>query len=89
VLLHIPGINNPSDDLTKALGWLLHSRHSRRLMGHIRPRFHSPVPAVSDPWRPTSPLRLDSLNREPVASRSGEGVNYPMSWTPSPRLLGP
>jgi hypothetical protein len=31
---HIPGIINPSDDLTKPLGWVLHARHCRRLMGH-------------------------------------------------------
>ena len=30
----IQGILNPSDDLTKPLGWVLHSRHARRLMGH-------------------------------------------------------
>ena len=34
ILRHIPGILNPSDDLTKPLGWVLHSRHARRLMGH-------------------------------------------------------
>jgi hypothetical protein len=34
VLRHIPGIINPSDDLTKPLGWVLHTRHCRRLMGH-------------------------------------------------------
>ena len=33
-MFHIPGIINPSDDLTKPLGWVLHGRHSRRLMGH-------------------------------------------------------
>ena len=37
VLKHIPGIINPSDAMTKALGWVLHSRHSRRLMGHYGP----------------------------------------------------
>ena len=31
---HIAGIINPADVLTKALGWLLHSRHARFLMGH-------------------------------------------------------
>ena len=31
---HIPGIINPSDDLTKPSGWVLHSQHCRRLMGH-------------------------------------------------------
>ena len=33
-LHHIPGIINPSNDLTKPLGWVLHSRHMPRLMGH-------------------------------------------------------
>ena len=32
---HIPGILNPTDDLTKPLGWILHSRHCRRTMGHF------------------------------------------------------
>ena len=31
---HIPGLNNPSDDLTKALGSTLHYRHARRTLGH-------------------------------------------------------
>ena len=35
VMRHIPGIINPSDDLTKPLGWVLHSRHARRIMGHF------------------------------------------------------
>jgi len=34
IMHHIPGILNPSDDLTKPLGWVLHSCHARRLMGH-------------------------------------------------------
>ena len=34
---HIPGVINPSDQATKALGWTLHSRHIRRSMGHHRP----------------------------------------------------
>ena len=36
VMRHIPGIINASDDLTKPLGWVLHSRHARRIMGHYR-----------------------------------------------------
>ena len=32
---HIPGVINPSDSLTKPTGWVLHSRHCRRLMGHF------------------------------------------------------
>jgi hypothetical protein len=38
VLKHIKGTINPSDDLSKALGWILHARHSRRLLGHYRPK---------------------------------------------------
>ena len=34
ILEHIPGIINPADALTKALGWILHRRHVRRAMGH-------------------------------------------------------
>jgi hypothetical protein len=37
VLKHIKGTLNPSDDLTKALGWILHARHARRLLGHYGP----------------------------------------------------
>jgi hypothetical protein len=37
VMRFIPGVLNPSDDLTKPLGWVLHSRHARRLMGHYPP----------------------------------------------------
>ncbi|KAG7341264.1 helicase domain protein [Nitzschia inconspicua] len=29
---HIPGVINPSDSLTKLTGWVLHSRHCRRIM---------------------------------------------------------
>ena len=36
VMHHVPGIINPSDDLTKPLGWVLHERHARRIMGHYR-----------------------------------------------------
>jgi len=34
VMAYCPGILNPSDDGTKSLGWVLHQRHSRRIMGH-------------------------------------------------------
>ena len=33
LLDHIAGTVNPSDALTKALGWVLHRRHCTRLMG--------------------------------------------------------
>ena len=35
IMIHIPGILNFSDDLTKPLGWVLHARHCRRHMGHF------------------------------------------------------
>ena len=31
----ISGAVNPSDALTKPVGWILHSRHNRRIMGHV------------------------------------------------------
>ena len=31
---HIPGIINPSDALTKNLGWVLHWRYATRIMGY-------------------------------------------------------
>ena len=34
IMHHIAGVINPADDLTKPLGWVLHARHARRLMGH-------------------------------------------------------
>ena len=35
VMRHIMGILNPADDMTKPLGWVLHARHARRMMGHF------------------------------------------------------
>ena len=35
IMVHIKGTLNSSDDLTKNLGWVLHSRHCRRHMGHF------------------------------------------------------
>ena len=34
VMEHIPGVLNPSNDLTKPLGYILHARHCRQIMGH-------------------------------------------------------
>ena len=34
IMKHIPGILNPSDNMTKPFGWVLHARHCRRIMGH-------------------------------------------------------
>ena len=36
LMKHLPGVLNTSDDLTKALGWTLHARHSRQSMGHYQ-----------------------------------------------------
>ena len=50
ILEHIPGIINPADDLTKPLGWVLHSRHCRRNMGHFLPAYRASTacdPALS------------------------------------------
>ena len=35
-MVHCPGTINASDDMTKALAWILHSRHCRRNMGHCK-----------------------------------------------------
>jgi hypothetical protein len=48
ILLHIPGIKNPSDDPTKALSWVMHSRHARHLIRHIPPHFLLSIPVISD-----------------------------------------
>ena len=40
VLEHIAGVINPSDALTKSVGWILHSRHTRRIMGHFPPAYY-------------------------------------------------
>ena len=34
IMVHIKGILNPSDDLTKPLGYILHSHHYCSIMGH-------------------------------------------------------
>ena len=33
-MIYIPTVINPADDATKALGWVLHHRHTRRILGH-------------------------------------------------------
>ena len=38
IMGHIPGPINSSDDMTKALASILHSRHARRNMGHYKLR---------------------------------------------------
>jgi len=34
ILIHLPGVVNPADMLTKALGWVLHHCYAPHLMGH-------------------------------------------------------
>ena len=34
IMEHIPGILNPSDNLTKPLGYVLHACHCKRIIGH-------------------------------------------------------
>ena len=34
-MVHIDGVKNMSDDLTKPLAYCLHARHCRRMMGHF------------------------------------------------------
>ena len=53
-----PGKLNCSDALTKPLGWVLHNRHARRLMGHFTGIKHC----------------TDDLNLESTDSRLGEGI---------------
>ena len=55
-MCHIGGIINPSDNLTKALGWVLHSRHARRGMGHYR---------ISSPTDLESPVCPPMLEQGP------------------------
>ena len=62
LLFHIPGVINPSDDLTKPLGWVLHNRHCRRLMGHYPISFMTP---------PTSMSCFDGFTPQ-----TGEGVGF-------------
>ena len=34
IMNHIPAVLDPSDDMTKQLGWILHARHYCCIMGH-------------------------------------------------------
>ena len=50
IMKHIPGVLNPSDDMTKPLGWVLHVRHCRHIMGHYGQitcfEYYSSIPGV-------------------------------------------
>ena len=69
VMRHIAGIINPSDDLTKAVSWILHGRHSRRGMGHCR--IGSPRDSVSPARPPVSEQGPSESGRvlEPIRDR--------------------
>ena len=46
IIMHrVPGVINPADDITKPLGWVLHSRHARYLVGHYNISFGSSINA--------------------------------------------
>ena len=93
VMQHVPGIVNASDDLTKALAWILHNRHGRRLMGHFRPPF------LAAPSTPTLGSNADSIlagegvGAQPVAhddeQRRGSLTSEPIPSSSPPRRLSP
>jgi hypothetical protein len=62
---HIAGTINPSDDLTKALGWILHARHARHSMGHYRIGSLIESSAASQPLVPSARVE---------GAEAGEGV---------------
>ncbi len=64
VMEHLSGVLNPSDDLTKPLGWVLHSRHARRSMGHYR---------IGSPSSTSAPDLLAPSTRA-SSIEAGEGV---------------
>ena len=66
---HIPGIIHPSDDLTKALGWILHARHAHHGMGHYQ--IGSPADSVSPVCPPMLEQGSSELGRvlEPICNR--------------------
>ena len=59
IMEHCPGVLNASDDLTKPLGWALHSRHARRGMGHYR------IGSALDSESSVRPPMLDQRPSEP------------------------
>ena len=63
IMEHVPGTMNCSDGMTKALGWVLHSRHARRAMGHFR--LGSPKVALPSYSSPDARVGL---------RKAGEGV---------------
>jgi hypothetical protein len=64
ILIHIAGVVNPSDALTKAMGWTLHCRHCWFLMGYCgfcpHPTTHSSLQLLSQLGRESADLRRDT-----------------------------
>ena len=56
---HIIGIIDHRDDLTKAVGWILHSRHAHRGMGHYQ---------IGSPKDSESPVCSPMLQQGPSES---------------------
>jgi hypothetical protein len=56
IVIHIAGVINPSDALTKALAWLKHHRHMSRAMGHL-----------GSPYAPGI-FRLKSVSNESISA---------------------
>ena len=57
IVIHIAGIINPSDALTKALAWLKHHRHMSRAMGHL-----------GSPFAPAGIFRLDPVPNDSISA---------------------
>jgi hypothetical protein len=60
LLVHIVGVWNPSDVLTKSLGWIIHHRQCHRVMGMAGSPYYNTIGrlgllspfAKSQPWYP-------------------------------------
>ena len=72
VMEHLSGLLNPSDDMTKALGWVLHSRHARRNMGHY---------LLGSPDSSSSAPRLLAPHVRVGSNEAGEGVGAQLPAT--------
>ena len=73
---HCPGVINNSDDMTEALGWVLHSRHCRRSVGHHRSGSLSSARPLMPEQRPSEPGRVLEPNPRPTGTDGlGRGVS--------------
>ena len=67
VMEHFPGILNPSDDLTKPLGWVPHARHASCGMGHCE---------IGSPVEASLFSHLPSTRMETHEAREGVGARF-------------